>query len=238
MRGTRITCSACSPTSSLPSVATAITWAPRARTSCMFERIFSSTGQSVATQTTGVRLVEQRDRAVLHLAGGVGVGRDVGDLLQLQRALEADRRGRCGGRGRGRSPSSPVARRRSPRSRGSTCASSSSIWCGMRLSSATSSRAPLGVERAAQLGEPQRRAGTCRDLADEGLGRGDADLEPGAGEEHGVGVARRLAAHDVGDASTVAPRSRASRIAASVSAVSPDWVMPITRSPGPTTGLR
>ena len=39
-------------------------------------------------------------------------------------------------------------------------------------------------------------------------------------------------------ASTVAPRSRASRIAASVSAVSPDWVMPMTRSPGPTTGLR
>ena len=39
-------------------------------------------------------------------------------------------------------------------------------------------------------------------------------------------------------ASTRAPRSRASRIAASVSAVSPDWEMPITRSPGPTTGLR
>ena len=39
-------------------------------------------------------------------------------------------------------------------------------------------------------------------------------------------------------ASTVAPRSRAMRIAASVSAVSPDCVMPMTRSPGPTTGLR
>ena len=39
-------------------------------------------------------------------------------------------------------------------------------------------------------------------------------------------------------ASTLAPRSRASRIAASVSAVSPDWEMPMTTSPGPTTGLR
>src|SRR5881394_96211 len=38
------------------------------------------------------RLVEQGDRAVLHLASGVGVGRDVGDLLQLQRPLEADRK--------------------------------------------------------------------------------------------------------------------------------------------------
>ena len=35
-------------------------------------------------------------------------------------------------------------------------------------------------------------------------------------------------------ATTCAPRSRASRIAASVSAVSPDCVMPITRSSGPT----
>ena len=38
-------------------------------------------------------------------------------------------------------------------------------------------------------------------------------------------------------ASTFAPRSLARRMAASVSAVSPDWVMPITRSPAPTTGI-
>ena len=39
-------------------------------------------------------------------------------------------------------------------------------------------------------------------------------------------------------ASTAAPRSPASRMAASVSAVSPDWEIPITRSPGPTIGSR
>ncbi len=39
----------------------------------------------------GGGLVEQGDRAVLHLAGGVGVGGDVGDLLELQRALQRDR---------------------------------------------------------------------------------------------------------------------------------------------------
>jgi hypothetical protein len=39
-------------------------------------------------------------------------------------------------------------------------------------------------------------------------------------------------------ARTRAPRERASRMAASVSAVSPDCVMPMTRSSGPTTGLR
>ena len=40
--------------SSLPSVVIAMTWAPRVCTSCMFETIFSITGESVATQTTGV----------------------------------------------------------------------------------------------------------------------------------------------------------------------------------------
>ena len=39
-------------------------------------------------------------------------------------------------------------------------------------------------------------------------------------------------------ASTLAPRSAARRMAARVSAVSPDCDIPITRSPGPTTGLR
>ena len=39
-------------------------------------------------------------------------------------------------------------------------------------------------------------------------------------------------------ASTGEPASRASRMAASVSAVSPDWVMPITRVSGSNTGSR
>ena len=53
MAGTSTTSSAC-PSTSLPSVATATTWAPRARTSAMFDITLSSTGESVATQTTGV----------------------------------------------------------------------------------------------------------------------------------------------------------------------------------------
>ena len=49
-----MTSSAWAPISVLPSVATAITWAPRTRTSCMFDTTLSSTGESVATTTTGV----------------------------------------------------------------------------------------------------------------------------------------------------------------------------------------
>ena len=36
-------------------------------------------------------LVDERDRAVLHLAGRIALGVNVGDFLELQRALERDR---------------------------------------------------------------------------------------------------------------------------------------------------
>ena len=50
-----------------------------------------------------------------------------------------------------------------------------------------------------QLGQPQREQVHHGDLAEEGLRRGDRDLEAGAREEDAVGVARRLRAHDVRD---------------------------------------
>ena len=37
----------------------------------------------------GRLLVEERDGPVLHLAGGIGLGRDVADLLELERAFQA-----------------------------------------------------------------------------------------------------------------------------------------------------
>ena len=69
--------------------------------------------------------------------------------------------------------------------------------CGMRLSLVTSSRAALGAQRALELGEAQREQVHDRDLGDERLGRGDADLQAGAGVDDAVGVARGLRAHDV-----------------------------------------
>ena len=71
-----------------PRVASAITCAPRARTSCMLEIDLLEHRRVGGDADHRRGLVEQRDRAVLHLAGGVGVGGDVGDLLELQRALE------------------------------------------------------------------------------------------------------------------------------------------------------
>ena len=54
----------------------------------MFDSTLSSTGLSVATQTTGVDWSSSAIGPCFISPGGVGVGWDVGDLLQLQRALE------------------------------------------------------------------------------------------------------------------------------------------------------
>ena len=64
---------------------------PRALTSCMLPIIFSNTWSRGAIVDDRHLLVDERDRPVLHLAGRIAFGVDVGDLLQLQRALERDR---------------------------------------------------------------------------------------------------------------------------------------------------
>ena len=68
-----------------------MTRAPRALTSCTLEMSLSYTRLSVATTSDRGALLEQGDGTVLHLARGVGVGGDVGDLLELERALEGYR---------------------------------------------------------------------------------------------------------------------------------------------------
>ena len=64
---------------------------PRAFTSCMLPIIFSNTCVVRRERDDRHPLVDERDRPVLHLAGGIALGVDVGDFLQLQRALERDR---------------------------------------------------------------------------------------------------------------------------------------------------
>ena len=126
----------------------------------MLETTFSSTGESVATHDDRRGLVEQRDRAVLHLAGGVGVGGDVGDLLQLQRPLERDGQADVAAdveeelalpaaTRRSRAPAR-LAARRAPR----RCSAAAA-------SSRRPARAGAGVERRRAARPGAARAGTC-----------------------------------------------------------------------------
>ena len=64
---------------------------PRALASWMLPIIFSNTWSCGAIVDDRHLLVDERDRAVLHLAGRIALGVDVGDLLQLQRPFERDR---------------------------------------------------------------------------------------------------------------------------------------------------
>ena len=75
----------------VPSSATAMTIPSRAFTSSMLPHIFSCVGPTGAMTTTGMLLVDERDRAVLHLARRVALRMDVGDLLELERALQRQR---------------------------------------------------------------------------------------------------------------------------------------------------
>ena len=132
---------------------------------------------------------------MLHLPRGVGVGGDVADLLHLQRALEAHRQ-------------ADVAAEVEEELVVAVPLGDLTdlvVHGGDRLLDGVRHRLHLADqlvddvlrERPAVLREPHAQQVHRGDLAGEGLGCRDPDLEPGAGVEHGVRVARGLTAHDV-----------------------------------------
>ena len=82
-------------TASSPSSAITMVRAPRARTSWMLETILSCSTPRPARRRhhddDRQALLDQRDRAVLELAGGEALGVHVGELLELERALQRHR---------------------------------------------------------------------------------------------------------------------------------------------------
>ena len=127
-------------------------------------------------------VVDQRDRPVLHLAGGIALGVDVGDLLELQRAFERERIGRCRGRDRARR-----APRRSPRAISwivSSWFSTSAARDGTSVSAVDSAASRAAIDAAARPRDGDGEAGEHDELGREGLGRGDADLGAGQGRQH------------------------------------------------------
>ena len=132
---------------------------------------------------------------MLHLAGRIGIGGDVGDLLQLQRALQAD--------GQADVPAE-IEKEAALVMRLGDCLDGLVHDLDRLLDlrgDVLELRDQLGPallrHRPAQLGEAQAEQVHHGDLADEGLGRGDPDFQARAGEQDGVGVARGLAAHHV-----------------------------------------
>ena len=75
---------------SQPSVVMTMVLPLRALISWMLETTLLKISPFGAKKTVGQVLADERDGAVLHLGGGVALGVDVGDLLELERALERD----------------------------------------------------------------------------------------------------------------------------------------------------
>jgi Zn-dependent protease with chaperone function len=171
-----------------PSSTTAMTCPPRARTSSMFPR----SSRSAPRLRRGDHhhrqlLVDERDGAVLHLAARVALGVNVGDLLELQRALERDRV-------HGPAPEEEEVLRVQVASgdglhlRLGLAARSRRAWA---LRSAPSGAAAPGrAEGATQPAELDGQQVEAGELGGEGLGRGDADLGAGVGQHREVGLAR------------------------------------------------
>jgi hypothetical protein len=162
----------------------------------MFETILSYTWIFVATTTTGRVLVEERDRAVLHLPRGVGLGRDVRDLLQLERAFERN--------GQADVASEVQKERLLVVALGDVLDRVIAVeelrdLVGQVVHRVEDEAVVLGRERAADLRELERDEDQQRHLRGERLRGGHADLEPAARVEHGVDLARDLRAHLVRD---------------------------------------
>ena len=134
-------------------------------------------------------LVDERDRAVLHLAGRVALGVDVRDLLQLERALERDRVLAAA------AEEEHVARGGAAlRDRHS--AASWRIICSIQEEVAQRLEVParrVGGERAAQAAELHGEEVEPGELGRERLRRGDADLRSGAREERAAVALARMA---------------------------------------------
>ena len=145
--------------------------------------------------------VDERERTVLQLAGGVRLGMDVRNFLELQRSLERDRvvhaapeeqrvllaRERLGpGDDRGLERERRLQRR------------------GQVAQAPHPERFLLDGQPAAQLGKRRREQEQRDQLRRERLGRGDADLRARAGEVDELGLAHHRRRADVADRQRVA----------------------------------
>ncbi len=141
-------------------------------------------------------LVDERDRPVLELPCSEALGVQVGQLLQLQGALEGDRVAGVPaeeqhGPGVDVLPREGVDRLVLVQDRLDVV--------GHRLELVEHVRDLLAVPRALHLGEVEREQVAGHQLGQEALGRGDADLRAGVGVDHRVGLARDGGAVGVAD---------------------------------------
>src|SRR5918996_721291 len=147
-------------------------------------------------------LIEECDRPVLHLTGRVRLRRDVGDLLELERALERDRQADV-------PPEVEEERRVVVAARDlldRVVGLEEVLDLARELVDEVEDELELARgQRLPDLRELQRDEVEERDLRGERLRGGDAHLQAGTGVEHRVHLARHLGAHHVRDCDGARP---------------------------------
>ena len=142
------------------------------------------------------RLVHQRQRTVLELTGRVGLGMDVGDFLELQRAFQRDRIMPTATEEQRMLPGRELVRPR----RDLRLQVQRMLHAAGQVAQFVEVRGFLrGVDASAQLGQHPGQREQRHQLRGESLGRGDADLGAGAGVEHQFAGARDRAFRHVAD---------------------------------------
>ena len=180
----------------------------------MFDLSFSSSASLGATATTGISRVDQRQRAVLELAGRIGLGVDVRDLLELQRAFQRDRVVQAAAE-----EQRVLLAARSARAQRDDLRLERQHALQRRRAGGAAPRgscaSSLGVRRPRSLRERQRQQEQRDELRGERLGRGDADLGAGAREVRQLASARTIAlVGDVADRQRVLVAERLARASA------------------------
>ena len=174
--------------------------------------------------TTGIALVTSASGPCFELAGRVGLGVDVGDLLELERAFQRDRVVQAAAQ------EQRVLHAVALSAQLMTCGSSASTACSHRAGGAwlqvpaSPGQAAAGSWPASSVSRNRPASWVVKALV------GHADLDPGARDVGQLAFAHHGAGGHVADGQRLA-HAQALRMAqrASVSAVSPDCVMVTTR---------
>ncbi len=148
------------------------------------------------------RFVDEGDGAVLHLPRGIPLGVDVGDLLQLERALERD----------GIVDAPPEVQKITSLIEPLRDLLGERIALERLLEEQRQLRQRLEVrprlvprQRPANLSEIDRQQVQRHELSGEGLRGRDANLRPGVRVHRPLGLARRHAADHVADGDAARP---------------------------------
>ena len=142
-------------------------------------------------------LLDQRDRAVLELAGREALGVHVGELLELERALQGHREADVAAEEQHRLRRRELAGQRAGRLDDRLQHARHRV--GARLELGVLAGDLVGVLRAERLRQRQPDQVAGDDLRGERLRRRDTDLGAGVGVEHRVGLAGDLRAVGVAD---------------------------------------